>query len=87
MALNPNAFLDGVVNGFSLHIEPPRNAANIQYVFKQHTVLYYSYIRYLLSNVLLFNAILTLDNELLKYPKEMRSVGSIFLNNIILVTL
>ena len=23
MALNPNAFLDGVMNGFSLHIEPP----------------------------------------------------------------
>ena len=24
MALNPNAFVDGVMNGFSLHIEPPR---------------------------------------------------------------
>ena len=23
MALNPNAFVDGVMNGFSLHIEPP----------------------------------------------------------------
>ena len=23
MTLNPNAFLDGVMNGFSLHIEPP----------------------------------------------------------------
>ena len=24
MALNPNACVDGVMNGFSLHIEPPR---------------------------------------------------------------
>ena len=24
MAYNPNAFVDGVMNGFSLHIEPPR---------------------------------------------------------------
>ena len=23
MALNPNTFVDGVMNGFSLHIEPP----------------------------------------------------------------
>ena len=23
MALNPNVFVDGVMNGFSLHIEPP----------------------------------------------------------------
>ena len=23
MALNPNLFVDGVMNGFSLHIEPP----------------------------------------------------------------
>ena len=23
MALNPNAFVDGVMDGFSLHIEPP----------------------------------------------------------------
>ena len=23
MALNPNAFVDGVINGSSLHIEPP----------------------------------------------------------------
>ena len=23
MALNPNAFVDGAINGFSLHIEPP----------------------------------------------------------------
>ena len=28
MALNPNAFVDGVMNGFSLHIEPPRTVTN-----------------------------------------------------------
>ena len=28
LALNPKAFVDGVMNGFSLHIDPPRSLCN-----------------------------------------------------------
>ena len=33
MALNPNAFVDGVMDGFSLHIEPPRISKGPKYRF------------------------------------------------------
>ena len=35
---------------------------------EQHIIWYYSYIRYLLLNVLIFNAVLSLDNRL---PKDL----------------
>ena len=33
MALNPNAFVDGVMNGFSLHIEPPSYVPETIYIY------------------------------------------------------
>ena len=32
MTLNPNAFVDGVMNGFLLHIEPPSYYSHIIFV-------------------------------------------------------
>ena len=37
------------------------NAANSQYAFNHYTSWYYSYISYLISNVLLFNSVISLD--------------------------
>ena len=45
----------------------------------QHTIWYNSYIRYLLSNVLLFNAVLSLDHRLPKYLLGIRFVDCYFL--------
>ena len=50
------------------------NATNSQYAFKQHSISYYCYISYLLSNVLLFNAVLSLHNVLPKDLQDMRFV-------------
>ena len=46
---------------------------------KQHTIWYYNYIRYLLSDVLLFNAVLSLDHRLPKYLLGIRFVDCYFL--------
>ena len=40
-----------------------------RYAGKQQTIRYISYIRYLFSNALLFNAVLLLDHEL---PKNLQ---------------
>ena len=56
-----------------------RNAANSQYVFKHYSTYYCSYVRYSLSNVLLFNVVISLDYELPKDLHEMRFVGCNFL--------
>ena len=46
---------------------------------EQHTIWYYSYIRYLLSNVLLFNAVLSFDHRLPKDVIGIRFVDCYFL--------
>ena len=45
---------------------------------EQHIIWYYSYICYLLSNVLTFNAVLSLDNRLPKDFLGIRFVDFIF---------
>ena len=45
---------------------------------EQHIIWYYSYIRYLLSNVLIFNAVLYLDHRLPKDLLGIRFVDFIF---------
>ena len=45
----------------------------------QHTIWYYSYIRYLLSNVLLFDAVLSVDHWLPKDLLGIRFVDCYFL--------
>ena len=55
------------------------NAANSQYAFNNHTTWYYSYIRYLLSNVLLLNAVISLDYGLPNDLYKMRFVDCTFL--------
>ena len=54
------------------------NAANSQYSFNHYTTWYNSYIRYLLSNVLLFNEIISLDYGLPNDLHEMRFVDCKF---------
>ena len=46
MALNPNAFVDGVKNGFSLHIEPPRISNTFNAINASHDlgIIVYSYL-------------------------------------------
>ena len=55
------------------------NAATSQYSFNHYTTWYYSYIRYLLSNVLLFNAVISLDYGLQNDLHEIRFVDCKFL--------
>ena len=50
------------------------NVANSQYAFNHYTTWYNSYIRYLLSNVLLFNAVISLNYGLPNDLHEMRFV-------------
>ena len=50
------------------------NAANSQYAFNHLTTWYYSYICYLLSNVLLFNAVISLEYGLPNDLHKMRFV-------------
>ena len=45
---------------------------------EQHIIWYYSYIRYLLSNVLIFNEVLSLEHSLPKDLLGIRFVDFIF---------
>ena len=55
------------------------NATNSPYAFNHYTKWYYRYMCYLLSNVLLFNAVISLDYWLPKGLREMRLVDCNFL--------
>ena len=42
MALNPNEFVDGVMNGFSLHIEPPSYHSHLETNIEVQKLAFYS---------------------------------------------
>ena len=65
MALNPNAFVDGVMNRFSLHIEPPSYYLSFTefFFFKNEVLSVYLFLSHAYTSI-------ALDTRLLAQPYQ-----------------